>query len=83
MLACHYIEANATRKTAGIAENPACQETLFCEIPIKVVILLLAKTSIPYRSHTTQNLSTYAFDLSRSDKVEFDCAIGLPIYDFL
>ncbi len=30
-----------TRNTAGTAENPACQQTLFCNIQIKVAILLL------------------------------------------
>ncbi len=35
-----------TRKTAGTTENPACQQTTFCDIQIKVVILLLVNISI-------------------------------------
>ncbi len=49
----------------------------------KVVILLLAKVSIPYRYPTTENLSDLDFDLSRSLKGKSDGVIGLAIYGFL
>ncbi len=74
-----------TRKTAGTAENHARQQTPFCDIQIKVVILLLANISTPYRYPTTKNLSDLDFDLSRSVNVEFDDAIGffIHVYAFL
>ncbi len=65
-----------TRKTAGTAENPARQQTPFCDIQM-VVLLLLANISIPYRYPTTENLSDLDFELSRSVNVKFDNAIGL------
>ncbi len=71
-----------TRKTAGTAENPARQPKPFCDIQM-VVISLLANISIPYRYHTTENLSDLDFDLSRSLNVKFDNAIGLAIFGFL
>ncbi len=59
-------------------ENPARQQTPFCDIQM-VVILLLANISIPYRYPTTENLSDLDFDLSRSVNVKFDNAIGLAV----
>ncbi len=56
-------DAKQTRKTAGTAENPARQQTPFCDIQM-IVILLLANISIPYRYPTTENLSDLDFDLS-------------------
>ncbi len=72
-----------TRKTAGTVENPARQQTTFCDIPIKVVILLLANISISYRSPSTQNQSDLDFDLSRSFKDKGDNVTGLAIYGCL
>ncbi len=65
-------------KTAGTAENPARQQTPFCDIQV-VVILLLANISIPYRYPTTENLSDLDFDLSMSLKVKSDGVIRLAI----
>ena len=73
-----------TRKTAGTAENPAANK--FSLFDIQMVVLLLLEniyTSIAYRSGTTQNLNDLDFVLSRSLKINFDSAIGLPIYGFL
>ena len=75
--------AKTTRKTAATAENPACPKKPFCDIQIKVVILLLANIWMPYRSPITQTLSDLGFHLSRSLKVKCNTAIGLPIYGFL
>ena len=69
-----------TRKTAGTAEKTARQQTTFCDIQIKVIILLLANISIPYRSPSTQNQSNLDLDLSKSLKVKSDDAIGLAIF---
>ncbi len=71
-------EKRKTRKTAGTAENPARQQTPFCDIQM-VVILLLANISYPYRYPTTENLSDLDFDLSRSLKVKSDGVIRLAI----
>ncbi len=62
------------RKTAGAAEN----HPDYCDIQ-KVVILLLANISVPYRYPTTENQSDLDFDLSKSVNVKFDNAIGLAI----
>ena len=74
---------NITRKTAGTAKNPACHQTTFCDIQIKVVILLLVNISIPCKFPSTQNPSDLDFDLSGSLQVKSDDVIGLAIYDFL
>ncbi len=73
-------DAKQTRKTAGTAENPARQQTPFCDIQM-IVILLLANIYIPYivRYPTTENLSDLGFDLSRSLKVKSDGVIRLAI----
>ncbi len=65
-----------TRKTAGTAENPARQQTPFCDVQM-VVTLLLANISIPYRYPTTENLSDLDFVLSRSLMVYSDVVIEL------
>ncbi len=72
-----------TRKTAGTAEKPNRQQPTFCDIQIKVVILLLANISIPCRSPSTQSQSDLDFDLSRTLKVKSDDVIGRAIYGFL
>ncbi len=44
---------------------------------------MLANMCIAYRSPTMKNLSDLDFDLSRSLKVKFNSAIGIPIYGLL
>ncbi len=77
----YYIHIwNLNKKDRWDSENPARQQTPFCDVQM-VVILLVANTSIsiPYRYPTTENLSDLDFDLSRSLKVKSDGVIRLAI----
>ncbi len=62
----------------GQRKTPPANNHLFVTSR-KVVILLLANISVPYRYPTTENLSDLDFDLSRLVNVKFDNAIGLAL----
>ena len=69
--------------TLNPAENPAANKFSFVTSRLRWKYATGKYIYIPYRSATTQNLSDLDFDLSRSRKVKFEGAIGLPIYSFL
>ncbi len=73
-----FPKSNTYKKDHWTAENPARQQSLFCDIQM-VVMLLLENISLPYRYPTTENLSDLDFALSVSVNVKFDNAIGLAI----
>ncbi len=68
-----------TRKTAGTAENPTQQQSLFYDIQVKAVIHYLQYIFIQYQSNTCD----LEFDLSMSRKVKREDTIALTIYGLL
>ena len=71
------------KKDRWDSEKPRRQQILFCDIQNKVVISRRQIYVYHMKSSTTQNLTPLDFDLSRSLKVKYEGAIGLPIYAFL
>ncbi len=94
-----WLNWKLNKKDRWDSGKPRCQQILFCDIQIKVVISrrqiyvygmslrfwVVADVYgiIPYTTATTQNLSDIDFDLSRSLKVKSNGVIRLTIYSFL
>ena len=67
----------------GQRNTPPAKKLPFCDILIKVVMLLQVNISIPCKFPSTQNSSDLDFDLPGSLKVKSDDVIGLAIYGSL
>ncbi len=80
MSACHDTFKYRNKRDS---RKPSCQQILFYDIQIKMVISPQENICISNGSPTTQNLSDLDFDFSRSFNVKYEGAIGLPTYGFL